>query len=59
MSVLLQPEMEAVLEWVLVSALVSSGVCMASLAAMLIVRRLNVVRVRKASKADPPRQEGR
>jgi len=58
MSVLMQPEMEAVLEWVLVSALVSSGICMASLAVMLIVRRLNVVRIRKAAGEDPPRQEG-
>lgn len=45
-SLLLQPEMEAPLEWVLLLAMGGSGLCMFALATMMIITRY---RMRKAS----------
>lgn len=50
MSILLRPEMESALEWVLFAALASSGLCMAAVALMVIVGRFRVARTPDAQK---------
>ncbi len=50
MSILLRPEMESALEWVLFAALASSGLCMAAVALMIIFGRFRVARTPDAQK---------
>jgi hypothetical protein len=46
-SALFQPDMEAVLEWVLMLAVGASGLCMLGLATILIANRFRMYRQRK------------